>query len=100
VARSAEELRAAREWRPIPNCPGRFVLAGGPQDQSPSQLAGEDLDIREFRVPTARDPVMVVRFEDGGIISYRRPDGRFVHTLNTPEGFDRKLHQLGIRLDG
>ena len=32
---------------------------------------------------TARDPVIVTPFEDGGLISYRKADGLFLHTLNT-----------------
>jgi 2-polyprenyl-3-methyl-5-hydroxy-6-metoxy-1,4-benzoquinol methylase len=43
--------------------------------------------------------VYVVVLDGGGLISYRHADGRFVHTLNTPEGFGRKLDQLGIRLE-
>jgi hypothetical protein len=50
----------------------------------------------EHRVPGARDPVIVARFEDGGLISYLRADGTYVHTLNTCEGLERKLAQLGI----
>ena len=46
---------------------------------------------------TAKDPVIVTPFEDGGLISYRKADGMFLHTLNTREGFERKLRQLGIR---
>ncbi len=46
----------------------------------------------------ATDPVIVVQLEGGGLISYARPDGSFVHTLNTSEGFTRKLVQLGITL--
>jgi hypothetical protein len=45
----------------------------------------------------ARDPVIVTPFEDGGLISYRKADGMFLHTLNTREGFERKLRQLGVR---
>ena len=45
----------------------------------------------------AKDPVIVTPFEDGGLISYRKADGTFLHTLNTREGFERKLRQLGIR---
>jgi len=41
--------------------------------------------------------VIVTPLEDGGLISYRKADGRFLHTLNTREGLDRKLRQLGIR---
>lgn len=65
---------------------------------SPEKLAPEHIS-REYRVADARDAVVVVRFKDGGLISYRKPDGRFLHTLNTEEGFQRKLEQLGIRVD-
>jgi hypothetical protein len=41
--------------------------------------------------------VIVTPFDDGGLISYRRPDGMFLHTLNTREGLERKLRQLGVR---
>ena len=49
-----------------------------------------------FSSPHANDPVLVVELEDGGIISYQQADGRMIHTLNTPEGFSRKLQQLKI----
>jgi hypothetical protein len=55
-----------------------------------------DVSIVEHRVAGARDPVFVARFADGGLISYRRADGTYVHTLNTREGLERKLAQLGI----
>jgi hypothetical protein len=47
-------------------------------------------------VAGSRDPVLVARFADGGLISYRRADGTYVHTLNTREGLERKLAQLGL----
>ena len=86
-------------WRPIPNCPGRFVL-------SPSLFAGPPGDLSgdvaaagaELQGTAARDPVVVTPLEEGGLISYRKPDGGFLHTLNTVEGFGRKLEQLGIEL--
>jgi hypothetical protein len=49
-----------------------------------------------YRVPAARDPVLVVELEGGGLISYLREDGTLMHTLNTSWGFRRKLRQLGI----
>jgi hypothetical protein len=51
----------------------------------------------EHACTTAKDSVIVTPFEDGGLISYRRADGTFLHTLNTREGVERKLRQLGIR---
>ncbi len=46
----------------------------------------------------ARDAVIVGQFEGGGIISCRKEDNTYLHTLNTEEGLERKLAQLGISL--
>jgi hypothetical protein len=86
-------------WRPIPNCPGRYSLAMETFSGPPAELApGEDA--REYCVDGARDPVTVVGFSGGGLISYRKWDGRYLHTLNTAEGLARKLGELGIPVDG
>lgn len=92
-------LKAAWFWQEIRDCPGRFVLARGRTVIAPSDLVGEPASLREFRVPACRDPVLVARLSDGGLISYRHEDGGFTHTLNTAEGLARKLAQLGIALD-
>jgi hypothetical protein len=57
-----------------------------------------DVRAQEFLVPSARDRVIVVPLRSGGLISYKRSDGTYVHTLNTADGFARKLAQLGIEL--
>lgn len=64
--------------------------------QSPEELLGSDIDCSEHRSEQAPDIVIVARMEDGGLISYRKKDGGYVHTLNTPEGYARKLSHLGI----
>jgi hypothetical protein len=61
-----------------------------------SCVLANDAAVREYRTQAAPDPVTVVRINDGGLISYRKPDGSYLHTLNTTEGFHRKLAQLGI----
>jgi hypothetical protein len=43
-----------------------------------------------------RDEVVVARRGEGGVISYVRTDGTILHTLNTADGFSRKVRQLGI----
>jgi len=94
-----EEIMSRWPWRPIPNCPGRFVLSSGRSSLSPSEIAPASVAvITEYVIPTTPDPVVVAEFEGGGLISYRKPDGSFIHTLNTSEGLDRKLRQLGIRM--
>ena len=55
--------------------------------------------VHTFIRESARDPILVVPLHDGGLLSYAHSDGSFVHTLNTRDGFARKLSQLGIVLD-
>jgi hypothetical protein len=92
------ELLTERNWKPIRNCPGRFVLVGSPPDLLPADLMKQNAESFEFAVEAARDLVVVVPFDDGGLISYKKPDGTYVHTLNNLEGFSRKLAQLGVTL--
>lgn len=62
-------------------------------------IAGHETQVSEYRSGAARDTVLVVVLDGGGgLISYRHADGSYVHTLNTQEGFARKLKQLGIEV--
>lgn len=90
------ELFSALPWRPIPNCPGRFVLRGGPCALSPREIVGEGPVLEESLSPRCADAVIVARLDSGGLISYRKGDGRYIHTLNDSEGFGRKLSELGM----
>ena len=92
-----DQVKAAWTWRAVAGCPGRFVLRGTRHDLEIHDLIGDDVEIQSFRVEAARDVVLVAPLEGGGLISYAKSDGTFVHTLNTEEGFRRKLDQLGIR---
>ena len=93
-----QELWARWPWRPIRNCPGRFVLPWTEQPISFEVLLDCSCTPQAFSSAKAKDPVLVVPLEDGGLISYRQTDGRLTHMLNTPEGFCRKLQELGITL--
>ena len=84
-------------WRPIPNCPGRYVLAAGLVATPPEDIVPGAHDGSEHVSVAAKDPVIVTPFDDGGLISYRKAVNMFLHTLNTREGLERKLRQLGIR---
>jgi hypothetical protein len=93
-----DEVMAAHTWKAIRNCPGRFVLASGPSPLQPTDILGPGASCQTFRVDAARDLVVVARIDDGGLISYQRGDGHYLHTLNTPEGFARKLEALEIAI--
>ncbi|HEX8090958.1 MAG TPA: hypothetical protein VF762_19025 [Blastocatellia bacterium] len=97
---SFDDLINRWSWRPIRHCLGRFVLDNAVSDLSVAELLGEDIEVSEFQVEAAKDAVLVARLNQGGIISYKRKDGSLLHTLNTAEGFERKLRQLGISLSG
>jgi hypothetical protein len=95
---SFDELKVRWNWSPIRHCPGRYVLTGVAPTLSPAELLGSDLQLAEFSVAAARDVVVVARLRDGGLISYKRADGTYLHTLNTVEGLERKLTQLGVEM--
>lgn len=92
-----DDLMKEWTWKPIRGCPGRYIQCDASPYLSLEALLGHEAQAIEFRVEAAKDIVMVVRLDCGGIISYKRDDGSFLHTLNTEEGFDRKLRQLGIK---
>jgi hypothetical protein len=95
--KSFDQLFKERDWRPIRNCPGRYIMRATSDNLSQADILGEAAGASEHAVAAAQDTVLVLRLHDGGgIISYRRPDGTILHTLNTPEGFERKLRQLEI----
>jgi len=93
-----EQVWTRWPWRPIRNCPGRFVLPYQKEPLSFATLLGMACSPHAFASPVAKDRVFVWPLQNGGLISYEQPDGHFIHTLNTPEGFCRKLAQLGITL--
>ncbi len=92
------EVFTTWDWRPIRNCPGRYILPAESGDLTPSEVLRSAVKTVEYRVASARDLVVIARLDEGGLISYKRTDGRYLHTLNTQEGFERKLSQLGIDL--
>ena len=93
-----DNVKGQGKWTPIRNCTGRFVLRGVSPASSVVDLLGDIAGIQLFQSPRAKDMVWVVCLEDGGVISYRRIAGTWIHTLNTEEGFRRKLEQLEISL--
>ena len=90
----------ANRWklRPIRNCPGRFIIHTLTGEMTLREVLGSEAEIQTFKVSSAKDTVLVARVAGGGVISYQRADGTHLHTLNTAEGFARKLHDLGIEI--
>ena len=84
------------QWRPIPDCPGRFVLNDPDGSSQLEHFMTANLSVTEHRSATARDVVLVANIDGGGLITYLRSDGTMLHTLGDSAGHSRKLQQLGI----
>ena len=81
--------------RPIAGCPGRWVLDNPAPDLDNYVVTAGT----RFESEAARDPVWLTRLmPQGALLSYERPDGTYLHTLNTHLGLARKCSQLGIDL--
>jgi hypothetical protein len=89
-------LKQKYSWRPIYGCPGRYLLKNSNPDLTIEELVGEPLHIQTFQSANATDPVLIVRIKNGGIISYKKQNQTYVHTLNTDEGFIKKIKILNI----
>lgn len=91
-----DEIMRRWAWKPIPRCPGRWVLSIADDCGEPGTMAGPGAEAVVFEAGRTADPVVVVWLDKGGLISYKKEDGKYLHTLNTAEGLERKLSQLGI----
>ncbi len=94
-----EHLFHSFSWKPIPGCPGRFTLAEGRIHQGITErFALEGLSYGKSN--QVRDPFAFVSVDGAGMISYYSAEG-WMHTLCTPEGYQRKMQSMSpiIELD-
>lgn len=88
-------------WSEIKNCPGRYVTKHNihATNISPYDLLQSlniSCPIHEYQVEN-KDTIVIGIFEDGGgLLTYVKKDGRYVHTLNTRSGLLRKVTSLGL----
>ena len=90
------ELLKRWKWQEMFRSPGRFALVERRPDLSVEELLGPGVPTEQVPTTGAGDTIVVARFEDGGLVSYHRADGSWVHTLNTRSNFQRKLWELGV----
>lgn len=93
---SVAQVMSRAAWQPLPNVPGRFMLADPRQSLTVRDLVGQAATLHVIDSETTSDRILVVPLEGGGLISTRREDGHEVHTLNSDSEFRRRLLQLGI----
>ena len=96
------------EWKEIRNCPGRYTvrrrrdLARWPPERLlAAALGGNVRPVSLWRHGSSTsDAIHAVRFAGGGgLLTYARSDGKFVHTFNTESGMLRKIAALRIKPD-
>ena len=94
-----DELKKRYSWKPIYGCPGRFVLKNSGKGLTLEDLAGDCCPARLVKSTSVPDPVLVLKIKNGGLISFCKKNGIQVITLNTEEGFLRKITMLGLNPD-
>jgi hypothetical protein len=110
-------LYHALRWKPIPDCTGRYTC----RDHSIASLSPlsllEEAGVKtpnsimafqeyEFHIPDRPDALLVVPLDEAnstGLITYAKVSDnaattKFVHTLNAPSGFRRKLEAVGVQV--
>ena len=92
------------EWKEIRNCPGRYTtrrrdLARWPPERLLAAALGAAAPQTSLwrHSSSTSDAIHAVRFAGGGgLLTYARSDGKFVHTLNTESGLLRKIAALRV----
>lgn len=95
---SFDELKHRFPFVPIRDCPGRYVLKGGPDAALDTLVRSSDVASIHL-LPNVRDRVWIVPVAGGGLISYEKPDGLMVHTLGDEAGFARRVGILAVNVD-
>ena len=87
-------------WKPIRNCPGRYIFAPGAVSLTVNEIASGDFFVFDAESDVVPDTFLVMKFGDdsGGLISYRKSENSFLHTLGDEAGFLKKLKQLKVNL--
>ncbi|CAF2059550.1 unnamed protein product [Rotaria magnacalcarata] len=88
-------------WKEIPNCPGRYLLAKEDNQRlkviSPISLLNNQIPIEIFTSEMCQDRIHIGKLPNGGLLSYEKSDdATFVHTLNNSAGLQRKMNHLNI----
>jgi hypothetical protein len=87
-------------WKEIKNCPGRYLLTKEDNQClrliSPNEILNNKVSIQIFSSEICRDRIHIGKLLDGGLLSYEKSDGTFVHTLNNISGLNRKMNHLNI----
>src|SRR5438309_364776 len=96
-----QRLRELWQWHEIRGCPGRFVVSRVGDHVAPETLLTMLADGRDLSILArcerfdrgAKDDVFVAVFLDetppGGLITFCKKDGSYVHTFNEPSGLER-----------
>ena len=95
------------EWKEIRNCPGRYTtrrrdLARWPPERLLAAALGAAAPQTSLwrHSSSTSDAIHAVRFAGGGgLLTYARGDGAFVHTFNTESGLLRKIAALRVTPD-
>lgn len=88
-----ERVLGLYKWKPIINCPGRYILKQCSKETFMNYYSTLS-NIEELKSPKVKDQTFLYRFDSGGLISYKKQSGDTIHTLCDKKGLDNKLKDL------
>lgn len=68
----------------------------GPRQMTARELLGNAAEIHVFPSVNRRDTISVCLLSDGGVISYARDNGDWIHTLNGLSDLRYKIYELNL----
>ena len=92
--KSFAKIFSEHTWKPILNCPGRYIGGHSTKHLNFRDLSGCTESI--YKSSCCRDIVYCAKISGGGIISYLQSDGSLIHTLCDESGYERKMLEILI----
>ncbi|UJR32425.1 hypothetical protein I4U23_019887 [Adineta vaga] len=100
---SFDKLFKLYSWKEIKNCPGRYLLNKEDNQRLhtvlPNEFLNNQTSIHIFTSEMCPDRIHIGKFINGGLLSYEKSDGTYVHTLNNSSGLTRKMNHLNIQFN-
>ncbi|WP_013627194.1 hypothetical protein [Rubinisphaera brasiliensis] len=89
------EVLAKGTWERMDGDQVRWVWKGD-RNVSPRDLLGEQADLQLFPSVSGSGSIAICVLDDGGLVSYEREAGQWLHTLNGVSAFRYKVYELNV----
>jgi hypothetical protein len=97
---TCQSLMAKYAWIQLPDERNRWHLEQKWSPMTLAELISEPAEIVTHKTTGSSYTIHILRFADGGVITYQKGEANYLHTLNTLSLFKKKLWDLGLWTPG